>query len=94
MTPEQRTLVEIVEAIDNKLPADMTHMDWQDADAAAMTVIRWLEIEHGARYRNAGQEYRLRLGGFSVSCTSSKSGLLRNWQTNARNRLKREGVPA
>lgn len=60
---------------------------------AAGDIIAGLVRDHGARFEDRQDPYRLRCAGVAASCTWSKSdGLLGNWQKTATSRLMKSAM--
>lgn len=57
-----------------------------DYHRAAEAALAELSAE-GGKVRDAGNEIKLRLGGFSASCTHSAAGVMHNWLDGAKRRL-------
>lgn len=69
----------------------LDHEAWGRRMDAGENAVKRLVSEHGAKFRGQGWDgYRLRLAGVSTSCTSGHWGLITNWLTAARKKLKQE----
>lgn len=85
--PTLRRLVEFMDRVETTSSGQTGYERAKLTTAKALATIEDVVASDGARYRQSGAGYSLRLAGVNTSCTSGPAGLLRNWRNAAERRI-------